>query len=84
MIEYSMWWCGDEWCDCYQPTVTHWRPNPKDRRFRLPTQLWAGDFHSEPDGEEWRRMQAQLGFACLMGLLTNHQWLRHHASEATP
>lgn len=57
----TMWHCGDDVCDCWQPVVQRYEPN---RRAGYPwlktTRLWEGTFHSEPDDEERAEMWDEL------------------------
>lgn len=60
-IVASIWWCGDEWCDCTQPVIERITPNrevgyPWIRR----ETLWSGKFlscTSEHTEEERDRLQ---------------------------
>lgn len=62
----EMWWCGDEYCDCYQPQIDLVTPNltvgpPWIRR----TRIWEGTFASggEEDGQrdELREACGRMG-----------------------
>lgn len=47
----TVWWCGDEYCDCTQAQIQHWVRNQNDTRFVPGTTLWWGTFHT--DGTGW-------------------------------
>lgn len=49
--EAYMWWCGDEICDCTQPTIDYVTRNPKaGLPWVVRKQVWAGCWHSEGGG----------------------------------
>jgi hypothetical protein len=59
----SVWWCGDDYCDCTQPIVELVEPNfragyPWVKRERH----WEGTFETdgEGDSEVWRRELAEV------------------------
>lgn len=47
-----VWWCGDDWCDCYQATIEHRTPNPIDRRWAIVDTAWQGGFYTGDEGDE--------------------------------
>lgn len=47
-----IWWCGDEVCDCTQPVIERFAPNPLDSRFWKQERLWEGTFHTQATLEE--------------------------------
>jgi len=57
----SIWWCGDDICDCYQPQIEHISPNniagpPWLRR----ETLWTGEFITGASWEEKRQIRKEL------------------------
>lgn len=63
--EAVIWWCGDNYCDCYRPKISLRTPNltagpPWDRI----TSIWEGTFTSGPSGEEYRALKDELAAAC--------------------
>jgi hypothetical protein len=63
--EAVVWWCGDDYCDCYRPQIMLRTPNltvgpPWDRL----TSIWEGTFTSGPSGEEYRALKDELAAEC--------------------
>lgn len=60
-IVASMWWCGDEVCNCTQPQIELRKPNHEAGYpwVRI-VGLWKGTFHSEASYEESREQRAEL------------------------
>lgn len=59
----SVWWCGDEYCDCQQPQIVLRTPNltvgrPWDRL----TTIWQGEFTT--GGEGYSRLAQELAGEC--------------------
>lgn len=47
-IEASVWWCGDNWCDCTQAQIVAVYPAPNSARISSEDRdlLWEGRFQS--------------------------------------
>lgn len=61
----SIWWCADEVCDCYQPTINLRTPNlTVGRPWMRTTNLWEGTLRSQPSPAEWDEMEDELEAAC--------------------
>ena len=61
IVYASIWWCGDDVCDCYQPQIETIEPNiiagpPWLKRERI----WHGEFVSGPCGDDIRRLRKEL------------------------
>ena len=60
-LEASMWWCGDDDCDCWQPQIDRLTPNFKGGYPWIHREeVWRGDFHSQPEASEWAAQLQQL------------------------
>lgn len=61
-----MWWCGDEYCNCFLPIIERITPNHVlgfpciKREF-----IWEGSFISQPSTEDYAQMAEELRQACL-------------------
>lgn len=60
-LEFYIWNCGDELCNCNRPVVEHVTPNhvaghPWINRKRI----WEGTFISDPDYEEYETLRQEL------------------------
>jgi hypothetical protein len=61
-VEVYLWWCGDEICDCTQPTADVIVPKIYPNIAR--EVIWQGTFHSESGGrlepEEYEQREKEL------------------------
>ena len=61
VVEFYVWWCGDDVCDCTQAQIVRRRPNETDPRFQRIDLLWKGTFFS--DGESGANEELQRAIA---------------------
>ena len=50
-----VWWCGDEWCDCYQPQIA--MRNLPRYPGGIGVVVWGGTFRT---GGQWREANNEL------------------------
>lgn len=54
----TLWHCGDDVCDCYQPQLFRQTPHPDGRGYKF-DMIWEGTFHSQPSAEEWEEFRKE-------------------------
>lgn len=80
----SMWHCGDEVCNCFEPQIDLVLPGmafPLVQRFKV----WRGTFHSDPDFEEMQAMRSELMEGSVkFGIPMDEEFEEYGIREATP
>lgn len=59
-----IWWCGDEYCDCYQPRIVEMVPNKRFPGLLVERTVWEGTFKSGPNGIEYDELRRELADEC--------------------
>lgn len=55
----SMWHCGDEYCDCWQPRLETRGYKDGYENFLL-NEINVGTFHSQPEVKDWLEMKLEF------------------------
>jgi hypothetical protein len=70
----SVWWCGDEVCNCHQVQVVRQYENRLFRGAWWPVLIWQGEFFTDGEGVEERNQELVQAFFDVNLRYPNEKW----------